>query len=127
MVHKGGDPPTHHLPVKQLAPPMTSTDIKLVFANEEDDKILGFTVRGGGSVAVCNTVEQLQEIGATAWATSVELLIWLSRTPEFWGEYATRATFRVWDWQAEQVREVTVPRRGCEKPLNRKNLFMSSP
>lgn len=97
----------------------TATDIKMVFADEVGDRIAGFTVRGSGTVAVCETVDQLQEIGATAWATSVELLIWLSRTPEFWADAATSAKFMVWDWQAEQVREVTVPRKGCEAPFDR--------
>ena len=103
---------------------MTTTTAKLVFADEVGGKIAGFTVRGAsGGVELCRTVEQLEAIGATAWATSVELLIWLSRTPEFWGHGTTSAKFKVWDWQAEQVREVTVPRKGCEAPLNREQLL----
>jgi hypothetical protein len=92
---------------------------KLVFADEVGSRVAGFTVRSAGAVELCSSVEQLQEIGATAWATSVELLIWLSRTPEFWADHATSATFNVWDWQADQVREVTVPRKGCETPFDR--------
>lgn len=98
---------------------MAATAVKLVFADEVGDRIAGFTVRGSTGVELCRTVEQLEEIGATAWATSVELLIWLSRTPEFWGHGTTSAKFNVWDWQAEQVREVTVPRKGCETPFDR--------
>jgi hypothetical protein len=101
---------------------MTTTTAKLVFADEVGGRIAGFTVRGAAGVELCRTVEQLEAIGATAWATSVELLIWLSRTPEFWGHGTTSAKFKVWDWQAEQVREVTVPRKGCEAPLDREQL-----
>ncbi len=92
---------------------------KLVFADEVGNRIAGFTVRGAGTVELCSTVEQLQEIGATAWANCVELLIWLSRTPEFWADHATSATFMVWDAQAQEVQEVTVPRKGSETPFDR--------
>jgi len=101
---------------------MTTTDVKLVFADEVGGRIAGFTVRSAAGVELCRTVEQLEEIGATAWASSMELLIWLSRTPEFWGHGTTSAKFKVWDWESEQVREVTVPRRGCEEPFYRDQL-----
>ena len=101
---------------------MTTTAAKLVFADEVGGRIAGFTVRGAAGVELCRTVEQLEAIGATAWANSVELLIWLSRTPEFWGHGTTSAKFKVWDWKAEQVRELTVPRKGCEAPLHREQL-----
>jgi hypothetical protein len=101
---------------------MTTTAAKLVFADEVGSRIAGFTVRSATGVELCHTIEQLEAIGATAWATSIELLIWLSRTPEFWGQGATSAKFKVWDWQAKQVREVTVPRKGCEAPFNREQL-----
>jgi hypothetical protein len=101
---------------------MTAATAKLVFADEVGGRIAGFTVRSAAGVELCRTVEELEEIGATAWATSIELLIWLSRTPEFWGHGTTSAKFKVWDWQSEQVREVTVPRKGCEEPLHRDQL-----
>ena len=63
---------------------MTTTATKLVFADEVGSRIAGFTVRSATGVELCHTIEQLEAIGATAWATSIELLIWLSRTPEFW-------------------------------------------
>jgi hypothetical protein len=103
---------------------MANDSIKLVFADEVGDKILGFTVRGDNNCSIiCKTIEQLQEVGATAWANSVELLIWLSRTPEFWGEAATSARFLVWDQNAKLAREVTVPRKGCERPFDRWDLI----
>ena len=101
---------------------MTATAAKLVYADEVGSRIAGFTVRSAAGVELCRTVEQLEAIGATAWATSVELLIWLSRTPEFWGHGTTSAKFKVWDRQSEQVQEVTVPRRGCETPFDREQL-----
>ena len=101
---------------------MTTTDAKLVYADEVGGRIAGFTVRSAAGVELCRTIEQLEAIGATAWATSIELLIWLSRTPEFWGDGTTSAKFKVWDWESEQVREVTVPRKGCETPFDREQL-----
>ena len=101
---------------------MTATAAKLVYADEVGNRIAGFTVRSAAGVELCRTVEQLEAIGATAWATSVELLIWLSRTPEFWGHGTTSAKFKVWDRQSEQVQEVTVPRKGCETPFDREQL-----
>jgi hypothetical protein len=101
---------------------MTTTDTKLVYADEVGGRIAGFTVRSAAGVELGRTVEQLEAIGATAWATSIELLIWLSRTPEFWGHGTTSAKFKVWDWQSEQVMEVTVPRKGCETPFDREQL-----
>jgi hypothetical protein len=101
---------------------MTTTDTKLVYADEVGGRIAGFTVRSAAGVELCRTVQELEAIGAIAWATSIELLIWLSRTPEFWGHGTTSAKFKVWDRQSEQVREVTVPRKGCEEPLHRDQL-----
>jgi hypothetical protein len=94
---------------------MTNDNIKLVFTDEVGDKILGFTVRSDNNCSIiCKTIEQLQEVGATAW---------LSRTPEFWGEAATSARFLVWDQNAKLAREVTVPRKGCERPFDRWDLI----
>ena len=101
---------------------MEATAAKLVYADEVGDRIAGFTVRSDAGVELCQTVQQLEAIGATAWATSVELLIWLSRTPEFWGHGTTSAKFNVWDQQSGQVLEVTVPRKGCETPFDREQL-----
>jgi hypothetical protein len=101
---------------------MTTTDVKLVFADEVGGRIAGFTVHSAAGVELCRTVQELESIGATAWATSIELLIWLSRTPEFWGHGTASAKFKVWDQQTEQVRDVTVPRTGCETPLYRDQL-----
>ena len=101
---------------------MTATAAKLVYVDEVGSRIVGFTVRSAAGVELCRKVEQLEAIGATAWATSVELLIWLSRTPEFWGHGTTSAKFKVWDRQSEQVQEVTVPRKGCETPFDREQL-----
>lgn len=100
----------------------TTTAAKLVYADEVGNRIAGFTVRSAAGVELCRTVEQLEEIGATAWANSVELLIWLSRTPAFWADCATSASFKVWDRQAQAVRDVTVPRKGCETPFDREQL-----
>lgn len=100
-----------------------ATADKLVYTDEIGNRIVGFTVRSAEGVELCRTVEQLQQLGATAWANSVELLIWLSRTPDFWGNGTTSASFNVWDQQAGQVREVTVPRKGCEAPFDREQLI----
>ena len=100
----------------------TAAPIKLVYADEVGSRIAGFTVRSVDGVELCETVQQLDEIGATAWADSVELLIWLSRTPKFWGDFTTSAQFLVWNQQSQSVHKVTVPRKGCELPFDREQL-----
>ena len=99
-----------------------TTSPKLVYADEVGNRIVGFTVRSAEGVQLCRSVEQLEEIGATAWADSVELLIWLSRTPFFWADCATSASFTVWDQQSQTTTSVTVPRKGCERPFDREEL-----
>ncbi len=45
---------------------MTAATAKLVFADEVGGRIAGFTVRSAAGVELCRTVEELEEIGATA-------------------------------------------------------------
>lgn len=101
---------------------MSTSDLKLVYADEIGERLAGFTVRSASGVELCKTTEELEAIGGTAWASSVELLIWLSRSPGFWGDFATSARFKVWDQQSRKVIEVTVPRKGCEQPFSREDL-----
>lgn len=101
---------------------MSGATTKLVYADEVGDRIAGFTVRSAEGVELVRTVEEVEATGATAWASSIELLIWLSRTPQFWGDCTESARFQVWDSQAQEVRGVIVSRKGCETPFRREEL-----
>jgi hypothetical protein len=68
-------------------------------------------------------VEQVRALPELVWASTVELLVWLSRTPGYWGAHATSATFRVWDADLQRVIDLTVPRAGTEAPIDRDDLL----
>ena len=67
-------------------------------------------------------IEQVQALPELIWASTIELLVWLSRTPGYWGAHTTSATFRVWNADLQQVLDVTVPRKGMASPLHRDDL-----
>ena len=69
------------------------------------------------------SIEQVQSLPEIVWASAVELLVWLSRTPGYWGAHATSATFRVWNPELRRVIDLTVPRKGTEAPISRDDLL----
>lgn len=73
--------------------------MNFISCDEVGSRIAGYTLNGQPVAA--------DQVPADAiWASHVELLVWLSRTPDFWGDFAESATFRV--WSAGRVAEVTV-------------------
>lgn len=66
-------------------------------------------------------IDKIAATGADAWASAVELLIWLSRSPEFWADGACSASFNV--WATDHVHEVEVRRQDVLTPLHRDDLM----
>jgi hypothetical protein len=92
--------------------------MNLISCDEVGRRVLGFTANGQPT-----PIEQVQGMPEIVWASAVELLVWLSRTPGYWGAHATSATFRVWDATLQTVIDLTVPRRGTEAPIDRDDLL----
>lgn len=90
--------------------------MNFISCDEVGARVLGFTVNG-------KPVQADQVPADVIWASSIELLVWLSRTPEFWGEGTTSATFRVWNPEARLATEVTVGREASDHPLDREDLL----
>jgi hypothetical protein len=92
--------------------------MNLISCDEVGRRVLGFTVNGKPMA-----IEEVQHLPEIVWASAVELLVWLSRTPGYWGAHATSATFRVWDATRQAVIDLTVPRKGTETPIDRDDLL----
>jgi hypothetical protein len=94
--------------------------MNLISCDEVGRRVLGFTVNGKPM-----PLEEVQALPPSdlVWASAVELLVWLSRTPGYWGAHATSATFRVWDATLQAVIDLTVPRKGTETPIDRDDLL----
>lgn len=94
--------------------------MNLISCDEVGNRVLGFTVNGQPM-----PLEQVQALPTRdlVWTSSVELLVWLSRTPGYWGKFATSAKFRVWDAKLGHVVVVEVPRSGVEAPIDRDDLL----
>lgn len=92
----------------------------LLSCDEAGNRVLGFTVDGQPMA-----IEQVQALPPSelVWASAVELLVWLTRTPGYWGAHNTSATFRVWDADLRRVVDTTVPRKDTEAPIDRDDLL----
>jgi hypothetical protein len=89
--------------------------MRLALCDEIGNRIAGFTIRDDEGRSTC--VKSVDQIQADAWASRVDLLVWLSRSPEFWGEAATSATFKVWADGA--IREMEITRAEVQSPVER--------
>lgn len=92
--------------------------MNLIHCDEAGSRVLGFTVNGQPMATW-----EVKALGEIVWASSVELLVWLSRTPGYWGAFAASATFRVWNAELQQVVDVTVQRKDTEAPIERDDLL----
>jgi hypothetical protein len=94
-----------------------SQAVKLLSCDEVGSRVLGFTVHDTdeGSVSLVGVADADSLAGDpdVVWASPIELLVWLSRTPAYWGKLATSATFRVWD-RARGAVETTIARASIQ-------------
>ena len=91
--------------------------MNIISCDEVGSRVLGFTVNGQPMA-----IEQIQAHPATlVWASAVELLVWLSRTPGYWGEFATSASFLV--LTNGQVVETEVRRCDVQQRIDRDELL----
>lgn len=98
--------------------------MKTVYTDEVENRVVGFTIRESGSApTLVKDVASLEAAGAGAWASEIELKVWLSRFPEFWGDGAVSATFLVADGE-RGVKEVEVNRSDVVAPIDRWDLVL---
>lgn len=98
--------------------------MKTVYTDEVGNRVVGFTVREPGVAhTLVKDVGGLEAAGADAWASEIELKVWLSRFPEFWGDGAVSATFLVADGEG-RVKEVEVNRSDVMYPVDRWDLVL---
>lgn len=98
--------------------------MKTVYTDEIGNRVAGFTVREPGAMpTMVKEVKDLEAAGADAWASEIELKVWLSRSPEFWGDGAVSATFLVAEG-VEGVKEVEIDRSDVMYPVDRWDLVL---
>lgn len=93
--------------------------MNLISCDEVGNRVAGFTVNG--QPMATHEVRALNR--DLTWSSSVELLVWLSRTPGYWGAHTTSAKFRVWNAKLGHETLVEVAKRDVLTPICRDDLL----